>query len=211
MTGPPISPRCTTSPPSSGTSTPTTSPGAGTPSTRGRCAWPTSTTGWGTTTGSATSARPACRGRRFSTSPATRRSPASWRTPRPARCGASHTRFDHTSIIKTILSRFCPNALQRPRGAGERRAGLGPSPRYPGLRVAQASHLGELLTRTTPRAAPPRDTLMRLAAARAAETEASQARPGAQEEGDQPLNDLQQSILSATHKLRADGHPPDAP
>ena len=45
----------------------------------------------------------------------------------------------------------------------------------------------------------------------AAETEASQARPGAQEEGDQPLNDLQKSILAATHKLRADGHPPDAP
>ena len=123
----------------------------------------------------------------------------------------SHTRFDHTSIIKTILSRFCPSALHRPQGVGERRGGLGPSPRYPGLRVAQASHLGELLTRTTPRAAPPRDTLVRLAAARAGETEASQARPGRQEEGDQPLNDLQKSILAATHKLRADGHPPDAP
>jgi hypothetical protein len=77
--------------------------------------------------------------------------------------------------------------------------------------VAQASHLGELLTRTTPRAAPSRDTLVRLAAARAAETGASQARPGADEGGDQPLNDLQKSILAATQKLRGDGHPPDAP
>jgi hypothetical protein len=31
------------------------------------------------------------------------------------------------------------------------------------------------------------------------------------EEGGHPLNDLQKSILAATHKLRADGHPPDAP
>ena len=69
MTGRPIYRPCITSPPSSGTSTLTTSPGAGIPSTPGRCAWPTSTTGWGTTTGSATSARPACRGRPFSTSP----------------------------------------------------------------------------------------------------------------------------------------------
>jgi hypothetical protein len=77
--------------------------------------------------------------------------------------------------------------------------------------VAQASHLGELLTRTTPRAAPSRDTLVRLAAARAAQTGTSQARPGRPEEGDYPLNDLQKSILAATRKLRDEGHPPDAP
>jgi len=38
MTGPCMCRRCTTSPPSSVTSTPTTSPGAGIPSTQGRCA-----------------------------------------------------------------------------------------------------------------------------------------------------------------------------
>ena len=96
-----------------------------------------------------------------------------WIEPRTA----SHTLFDHTSIIKTILSRFCPQALHQPQRAEGRRARLGPSPQYPGLRVAQASHLGELLTRTTPRAAPPRDTLVRQAAARAAQTETSRARP----------------------------------
>ena len=32
----------------------------------------------------------------------------------------SHTLFDHTSIIKTILSRFCPKALQ-PAAAGRRK------------------------------------------------------------------------------------------
>jgi phospholipase C len=130
-----------------------------------------------------------------------------WIEPRTA----SHTPFDHTSIIKTILSRFCPDALHQPQRAEGSRARLGPSPQYPGLRVAQASHLGELLTRTTPRAAPPRDALVRQAAARAAQAETSRPRAVPGEEGGHPLNDLQKSILAATHKLRADGHPPDAP
>jgi hypothetical protein len=77
--------------------------------------------------------------------------------------------------------------------------------------VAQASHLVELLTRTTPRAAPPRDTLVRQAAARAAQAGAGRARPVPAEEDGEPLNDLQKSILSATRKLRADGHPADEP
>ena len=52
-----------------------------------------------------------------------------WIEPRTA----SHTLFDHTSIIKTILSRFCPDALQRPAG-GERKAGrAGPGPAIPRL------------------------------------------------------------------------------
>jgi hypothetical protein len=79
------------------------------------------------------------------------------------------------------------------------------------LRVTRANHLGGLLTRSTPRPAPLRDALVQQAAARAAQTETSQPQPRRQEEGDQPLNDLQKSILAATHKLRRDGHPPDAP
>ena len=49
----------------------------------------------------------------------------------------SKTVFDHTSIIKTILTRFCAK----------------PNGRIPnmGKRVAAASHLGELLTRSSPR------------------------------------------------------------
>ena len=65
----------------------------------------------------------------------------------------SSTVFDHTSIIKTILLRFCPQALSERQPTPARRAKLGPQ--YPGLRVARASHLGELLTRSTPRPAPP--------------------------------------------------------
>jgi phospholipase C len=121
-----------------------------------------------------------------------------WTEPR----AVSHTLFDHTSIIKTILQRFCPGASD-PRPASAKRPRLGLGPEYPGTRVAQANHLGELLTRTTPRPAPPREALVRQTAARA---EAAGPRTA-----DHPLNDLQKSILAATGKLRADGHPPDAP
>jgi phospholipase C len=123
----------------------------------------------------------------------------------------SHTLFDHTSIIKTILSRFCPKALNQPQQAKGRQGSLGLRPQYPGLRVAQANHLGELLTRTTPRPAPLRDTLVQQAAARAARIETRQPRPGNRGEGEHPLNDLQKSILAATGQLRRDGHPSNAP
>ena len=121
-----------------------------------------------------------------------------WTEPR----AVSHTLFDHTSIIKTILQRFCPGTCD-PQPAAAKRPRLGPGPQHPGTRVAQANHLGELLTRTTPRPAPPREALLRQAAARA---EAAGPRTT-----DHPLNDLQKSILAATEKLRKDGHPPDAP
>jgi phospholipase C len=55
---------------------------------------------------------------------------------------ASHTVFDHTSIIKTILTRFCA-----------KRDGTIPDM---GARVAAAKHLGELLTEAQPRAAIPK-------------------------------------------------------
>ena len=77
--------------------------------------------------------------------------------------------------------------------------------------MAQASHLGELLTRATPRPAPPRDALVRQAAARTDRTETGQHGAGQEESGNHPLNDLQKSILAASHQLRADGHPPNTP
>jgi phospholipase C len=121
----------------------------------------------------------------------------------------SHTLFDHTSIIKTILARFCPQALNEQRSAIGSRAGMGPQ--HLGMRVVQAAHLGELLTRGTSRPAPSRDVLVRRSASRAAtrtKTSSLSGRPGG---GDHPLNELQKSILAATHKLRSDGHPTDAP
>jgi phospholipase C len=123
----------------------------------------------------------------------------------------SHTLFDHTSIIKTILSRFCPRALSQPQRAGTRRPGPSQNAHYPGLRVARASHLGELLTRATPRPSPQRDALVQQAAARADRTETRQPGTSQEESGNHPLNDLQRSILAAAHQLRADGHPPNTP
>ena len=123
----------------------------------------------------------------------------------------SHAVFDHTSIIKTILSRFCPKTLNQPRQARGGQVSPALSLHYPGLRVAQANHLGELLTRSTPRPAPRRDSLVQQAAARAAQAETGPPRPRRPGEGEDPLNDLQKSILAATGKLRRDGHPADAP
>jgi phospholipase C len=123
----------------------------------------------------------------------------------------SHIVFDHTSIIKTILLRFCPQALHERSPGGTRQHSLGLGPQYPGLRVAHASHLGELLTRGTPRPAPPRDALVRQAAARAAPAEPRQPRGHLPEARDRPLNDLQKRILTATRELRRRGHPPNMP
>lgn len=65
-----------------------------------------------------------------------------------------HTTFDHTSLVKTILQRFCAQNGRLPDM---------------GKRVAQAVHLGEVLTRTTARPAPPlpKAIVNKLAAAKA--------------------------------------------
>jgi phospholipase C len=118
----------------------------------------------------------------------------------------SHTLFDHTSIMKTILLRFCPDALKKPKlhhGLLARLKRLG-HPRYLGERVAQANDLGELLARTEPRPAPDRYALIEDAAAHAA------ARPeGAPIERDP--TDLQIRIASANRHLRQLGHPAGRP
>jgi phospholipase C len=124
----------------------------------------------------------------------------------------SKTVFDHTSIIKTILLRFCPGALNQPKRHHElfarlRRAG---HPRHLGTRVAHAHDLGELLTRTAPRPAPDRYALIDEAAARAA------ARTqGAKIDGDplsrRPVTDLQIRIEAAIRELRRRGHPVNRP
>jgi phospholipase C len=124
----------------------------------------------------------------------------------------SKTVFDHTSIIKSILLRFAPSALSRPtryRGLLAR-AATARHPRYLGTRVAHAHDLGELLTRSAPRAAPERFALIHDAAARAA------ARlQGAKIHGDalgrRPPTDLELRIAAAARELRKRGHPEDQP
>jgi phospholipase C len=124
----------------------------------------------------------------------------------------STTVFDHTSIIKTILLRFAPDALNRPRRHRSLlgRAARAGRPHYLGTRVAQAHDLGELLTRSAPRPAPNRFALIEDAAARAA------ARPqGAKIHGDAlvtpPATDLQIRIAAAARELRRRGHPEGQP
>jgi len=126
-------------------------------------------------------------------------------------CTVSHTLFDHTSIIKTILLRFCPQALREPEPAKGRRARAGLGPQFPGTRVAQANHLGALLTRAAPRPAPPRNALVQQASARAGQAGAGDPAARQRAESDRPLNDLQQRILAATRELRRRGHPPATP
>ena len=121
----------------------------------------------------------------------------------------SHTIFDHTSIIKTILLRFCPQACDTSPSEGTRRPVRRTGPRHPGMRVERANDLGELLTRAAPRPAPSRERLTRQAAARASQA----TEPGAGDSAarDHPLNDLQQRMLAATSELGRRGHPAKAP
>ena len=131
-----------------------------------------------------------------------------WVEPR----AVSHTVLDHTSIIKTILLRFCPEALNAP----ERHHGLlarvtsAGRPHPMGARVAHAHDLGELLTRTVPRPAPARYALIHDAAARAA----TRTR-GEPIDGDplvlHPPTDLQLRIAAAIRELRRRGHPANRP
>jgi len=129
-----------------------------------------------------------------------------WVEPR----SVSKSLFDHTSIMKTLLSRFCPDALRDQRSR-RRFARLKPGrPQPPGARVLHANHLGGLLTRTAPRPAPPRHSLIRDAAARASEHARSE-RPATDRAGDQPHTDLQKRMIAATHHLTKRGHPEGTP
>jgi phospholipase C len=124
----------------------------------------------------------------------------------------SHTLFDHTSIMKTILLRFCPDALKEPKRHRRWLARLRThgQPRYMGTRVARANDLGELLTRASPRPLPDRYALIDDAAARAAAR-----RKGAPIDDDalaqRPTTDLQKRIAMASQALRKLGHPADRP
>ena len=110
--------------------------------------------------------------------------------------------FDHTSIIKTILLRFCQKAD-------------GSIPDM-GTRVNQAAHLGGLLTLPTPRSAPPAAAFQHLIN-RMADWKAQvfkehmilQARGlvGARPK----LNELQEGVIKAKAQLSAEGLPPGQP
>jgi phospholipase C len=113
----------------------------------------------------------------------------------------SHVVFDHTSLIKTILLKFC----RRPDGS------------IPdmGARVNAANHLGVLLTRTSPRPAPTFAALEPLVGHLAAwRGEALRASLTLQATGDvshpEP-NELQEGVKRARQRLRAQGLPEGQP
>jgi len=105
---------------------------------------------------------------------------------------ASHVVFDHTSIIKTILLRFCSKDDGSIPGMG--------------ARVAAANHLGEVLTESEPREAPAQaayqsliDEMSRFHAElfqRAMQNPAASAGPP-------DLTDFQEDFLAAQQELLA--------
>jgi phospholipase C len=119
----------------------------------------------------------------------------------------SHTQFDHTTLIKTILTRFVPDD-------GRRAAALAAMP----ARVQNAEHLGALLA-DGPRGDLPDPRLIRpwidkvlglmRDARRAAQIDASRAPDGVGQE--QELHDFQQEFLRFAIKMRKEGLPPGQP
>jgi len=117
----------------------------------------------------------------------------------------SHIVFDHTSLLKTILLKFC------------RRAD-GTIPDM-GARVTAAQHLGALLTRQTPRPGPAIATMKALAvkvSSAHAEAHVKALTVGLQKQaaGDVkpiPPNDIQLGVQKAREKLRKEGLPEGQP
>ena len=129
------------------------------------------------------------------------RVPAIVVSPFTTRGSVSNETFDHTSIIKTILMRFCTKKGQIPDM---------------GARVNNANHLGSALTlpkprKPTPEAAykPAVDTITSWRA----EVFRSRimARPLTEPADVQDLNDLQQQVLAAKKEIRARGLPEGQP
>ncbi len=126
----------------------------------------------------------------------------------PAR-SASRMLFDHTSIISTILTRFAPTELRREGEPGALIHWLEEGhPHYMGKRVANANHLGALLSEEVPRAAPSRAELVEwLASCHRARTQRLLAEPVRFPAEQRLFTDLQRLMISAERELRNKGLP----
>ena len=130
------------------------------------------------------------------------RVPALVVSPWIARGTVSSELYDHTSILKTILLRFC-------------RRNDGSIPDL-GARVANANHLGGLLTRRTARAAPRASVLKPLIKLTSQwQSDQLEEKLLTQATGRPPreveLNDLQEGYLKAKDRVRRDGVPAGMP
>ena len=127
------------------------------------------------------------------------RVPALIVSPWVGRGSVSHMVFDHTSIIKTVLLRFC-----------QRRDGRIPDM---GARVTAANHIGSLLTEATARP-PTASTTYQPVIDQIAQWKSDQyrsqvhARSAKDHVPSQPLTDFQQGLLAAQQRLRRHGLPP---
>ena len=141
------------------------------------------------------------------------RVPALVVSPWIARGSVGHELYDHTSIIKTILTRFAPAELEHRTGLPAVEHWLKPGhPHYMGKRVAAARHLGELLTEPTARAAPSREQLIAWLAARHSDRAAKLAHTPVSFHAEQTIfTDLQTNMLAAEKHLRDHGLPPGQP
>jgi phospholipase C len=125
------------------------------------------------------------------------RVPALVVSPFTPRGSVSSTVYDHTSLIKTILLRFCAKSGRVPDM---------------GARVANANHLGDTLTLTQARPPTPaqayRHAVDNITSWRA-EVFRSRvlADPVTDPADPLELNDLQQQVLAANERIRAEGLP----
>ncbi len=105
--------------------------------------------------------------------------------------------FDHTSIIKTILLRFCLDGVMYPNM---------------GKRVSAANHLGSFLTSDTPRQPPSSSGVINAVASWKKEIFKDSLSLGASSFSPPPEpNDLHKGILAASKKIKAQGFPEDQP
>jgi phospholipase C len=127
--------------------------------------------------------------------------------------GVSHTLFDHASIIKTIMQRFCSQELVHLHGFKALGHWLEHGhPHYMGKRVDAAAGLGSLLTETAPRPAPDRQALGQGLGATRGEMAAVAVRsPPTVGAATRPLTDLQRQMAVAADHLRRHGLPHGQP
>jgi phospholipase C len=124
-----------------------------------------------------------------------------------------HTLFDHASIPKTILQRFCPTAIEgegNPKGIAHARE----KGHRHGITTRVAKAAGELLTLSDPRPAPDRRALVDWFAAeqgararKLLEDPAGMLRKATAHS----LTDLQAGLVTAHRHLHDEGHPMGQP
>lgn len=126
---------------------------------------------------------------------------------------ASNVLFDHTAIINTILARFASGELAHlPQPDAFIHWLKEGHPHYMGKRVANANHLGVLLTEPNAHPAPDRAELVRwLADRRRTRAEKLLTDPVSFPAEQRLLTDLQRGTIEAEKHIRDRGLPPGQP